>query len=103
VVNVCLYTGFIKQDSGETGRPEATLSDAVRHINYITALIGIDHVGVGSDFDGGGELIGCRAANELIQLTMRLLKEGYSKEDIRKFWGGNILRVLQSARPPSCS
>ena len=57
-------------------------------------LIGIDHVGIGSDFDGDGELIGCLATNELINITVRLLEEGYTEEDIRKIWGGNLLRVM---------
>ncbi|MDR2139202.1 MAG: gamma-glutamyl-gamma-aminobutyrate hydrolase family protein [Tannerella sp.] len=98
VIHICLYTGFIRENSGETGCPEATLSDAVRHINHAVRIAGIDHVGIGSDFDGGGELIGCRAANELIQITVRLLAEGYSDEDIRKIRGGNLLRVLQTVR-----
>ncbi|MDR2042682.1 MAG: membrane dipeptidase [Tannerella sp.] len=96
VVHICLYTGFIREKSGETGCPGATLSDAVRHINHAVRLAGIDHVGIGSDFDGGGELIGCRAANEWIQITVRLLEEGYSDEDLRKILGGNFLRVLQT-------
>ncbi|MDR1675981.1 MAG: gamma-glutamyl-gamma-aminobutyrate hydrolase family protein [Tannerella sp.] len=98
VVHICLYTGFIRENSGETGCPEATLSDAVRHIGHAVRLAGVDHVGIGSDFDGGGELIGCRAANELIQITVRLLEEGYSDEDIRKIMGGNLLRVMQTVQ-----
>ena len=66
----------------------------MRDINHIVDLIGIDHVGIGSDFDGDGELIGCSATNELINITVRLLEEGYTEEDIRKIWGGNLLRVM---------
>ena len=55
-------------------------------------------VGIGSDFDGDGELIGCRASNELINITMRLLKEGYTENDIAKIWGGNLLRVMNKAQ-----
>ena len=51
-----------------------------------------------SDFDGDGELIGCRASNELINITMRLLKEGYTENDIAKIWGGNLLRVMNKAQ-----
>ena len=51
-------------------------------------------MGIGSDFDGDGELIGCRAENELINITVRLLEAGYSEEDIEKIWGGNLLRVM---------
>ena len=89
VVQICLYKGFINENS-----EKASLSDAVRHINHIVNLIGINHVGIGSDFDGDGELIGCRASNELINITVRLLKEGYSENDIAKIWGGNLLRIM---------
>lgn len=93
VVQVCLYKGFINEDA-----EKASVSDAIRHINHIVNLIGIHHVGIGSDFDGDGELIGCRASNELINITMRLLKEGYSENDIQKIWGGNLLRVMNIAQ-----
>ncbi len=96
VVQLCLYKGFIHTDS-----EKASLSDAIRHINHMVNLIGIDHVGIGSDFDGDGELIGCRASNELINITVRLLKEGYSETDIAKIWGGNFLRVLHVAQGAS--
>jgi microsomal dipeptidase-like Zn-dependent dipeptidase/anthranilate/para-aminobenzoate synthase component II len=91
VVHICLYAGFLRQGA-EMG--QASLSDALRHIRYVIDLVGPDHVGIGSDFDGGGELLGCRAANELIHLTTRLLREGYPEADIRKLWGGNLLRVM---------
>ena len=89
VAQICLYKGFINKEEDK-----ASLSDAIRHINHIVALIGIDHVGIGSDFDGDGELIGCSATNELINITVRLLEEGYTEEDIRKIWGGNLRRVM---------
>ena len=89
VAQICLYKGFINKEEDK-----ASLSDAIRHINHIVDLIGIDHVGIGSDFDGDGELIGCSATNELINITVRLLEEGYTEEDIRKIWGGNLLRVM---------
>lgn len=93
VAQICLYKGFINEES-----EKASLSDAIRHINHIVDLVGIDHVGIGSDFDGDGELIGCRASNELINITVRLIKEGYSEEDIAKIWGKNFLRVLTMAQ-----
>lgn len=93
VAQVCLYKGFINEDA-----EKASLSDAIRHINHMVEIMGIDHVGIGSDFDGDGELIGCSATNELINITMRLLKEGYSENDIRKIWGENFLRVLTMAQ-----
>ena len=93
VAQICLYKGFINKDA-----EKASLSDAIRHIDHIVDLIGINHVGIGSDFDGDGELIGCRASNELINITMRLLKEGYTENDIAKIWGGNLLRVMNKAQ-----
>ena len=92
VAQVCLYKGFINPQS-----EKASLSDAIRHINHFVEVMGIDHVGIGSDFDGDGELIGCAATNELINITVRLLQEGYSEDDIRKIWGGNWLRVWSQA------
>ncbi|RHJ86465.1 membrane dipeptidase [Parabacteroides sp. AM08-6] len=93
VIQICLYKGFINEEA-----EKASLSDAIRHINHIVELVGINHVGIGSDFDGDGELIGCRASNELINITVRLLKEGYTENDIAKIWGGNLLRVLATVQ-----
>lgn len=90
VVQVCLYKGFINPDA-----ENASLSDAIRHIHHIVDLVGVDHVGIGSDFDGDGELIGCSATNELINITVKLLENGYSDSDIEKIWGGNLLRVME--------
>lgn len=89
MMGICLYNGFINKEN-----EKASLSDALRHIRHVIDLVGIDHVGIGSDFDGGGELIGCRASNELINITVRLLDEGYTEEEIRKIWGGNLLRIM---------
>lgn len=93
IAQICLYKGFIREES-----EKASLSDAIRHINHIVRLVGVDHVGIGSDFDGDGELIGCSATNQLINLTVQLLEEGYTEEDIRKIWGGNLMRVWTSAQ-----
>ena len=89
VIQVCLYKPFINEDA-----EKASLSDAIRHIRHIIEIVGVNHVGIGSDFDGDGELIGCRAANELMQITMRLIAEGFDDESIAKIWGGNLLRVM---------
>jgi microsomal dipeptidase-like Zn-dependent dipeptidase/gamma-glutamyl-gamma-aminobutyrate hydrolase PuuD len=89
VVQICLYNNFLSTS------PPASLDDAVRHINHAVRLIGIDHVGIGSDFDGGGGIHGCNATHELINLTVRLLDEGYSRDDLAKLWGGNLLRVMK--------
>lgn len=88
VVQVCLYAGFINEES-----KQASILDAVEHIEHIVRLVGIRHVGIGSDFDGDGELIGCRTSEDLIRLTIELLQRGYSEEDLRLLWGGNFLRV----------
>lgn len=93
VMQICLYKGFINES------PEkASLSDAIRHILHVIDLVGIDYVGIGSDFDGDGELIGCRAANELMQITMRLIAEGLDNESIAKIWGGNLMRVMREVQ-----
>lgn len=93
VAQICLYKGFINEAA-----EQASLSDALRHIRHVVEVAGIDHVGIGSDFDGDGELIGCRATNELINLTVKLLEEGYTEADIQKIWGGNLLRVLSAVQ-----
>jgi membrane dipeptidase len=71
-----------------------TVQDVVNHIDHVVALAGIDHVGIGMDMDGGGEVIGCQDVSQIISVTVELLRRGYSKKDIEKIWGGNIMRVL---------
>ena len=93
VVQICLYKGFINEEE-----EKASLSDAINHIDHIVQLVGPDHVGIGSDFDGDGELIGCRASNELLNITMKLLELGYAESDIRKIWGGNFFRVMREVQ-----
>ncbi|MFC1531471.1 dipeptidase [Gemmatimonadota bacterium] len=73
--------------------PGPTVSDFVDHIDYAVDLVGVDHVGISSDFDGGGGVTGWRDASETFNVTLELVKRGYSDEDIRKMWGGNLLRV----------
>lgn len=72
----------------------ASIEQAVDHIDYVVNLIGIDHVGIGSDFDGGGELSNCMDVSQFPLITDELLKRGYLKEDIEKIWGANFLRVF---------
>lgn len=72
-----------------------TVSDLVDHIDYIVQLIGINHVGIGSDFDGGGALADCMHAGEIENITAELIRRGYSKADIKKIWGENLLRVFK--------
>ena len=79
--------------------PEAVnVSDFVDHIDYMVKLIGIDHVGISSDFDGGGGIEGWSDASETFNVTLELVKRGYSEEDIRKLWGANLLRVLDEVQ-----
>ncbi|MCK5739501.1 dipeptidase, partial [bacterium] len=72
----------------------ATVADAVDHIDHIVAIAGIDHVGIGSDFDGGGVLADCFDVSEMPNITTELLRRGYSETDIAKIWSGNFLRVF---------
>lgn len=73
----------------------ADLQDYVDHIDHAVKLIGIDHVGIGTDFDGGGGIEGFNDASEAMNVTQELLRRGYSEEDIEKIWGGNLLRVWE--------
>jgi membrane dipeptidase len=73
----------------------ATVSDVVDHIDHIVAVAGIDHVGIGTDFDGGGGVTGCFDVSEMKNITKELLKRGYSEGDIQKIWGGNLMRVMK--------
>ncbi|MDR1543670.1 MAG: membrane dipeptidase [Prevotellaceae bacterium] len=92
VVQICLYKNFL------TDLPVASIETAMEHINYIVQLVGINHVGIGSDFDGGGEILGCQAANEFLNLTKALIKAGYKDDEIGKILGGNFLRVLNKQK-----
>ena len=89
VAQVCLLDRYINSDY-----KNACLMDAIEHIDHMVKVAGIDHVGIGSDFDGGGGIIGCEADNDFIQITVKLIERGYSEEDIAKIWGGNLLRVM---------
>lgn len=74
---------------------KATIEDLIDHIDYVVKLIGVDHVGIGTDFDGGGGVEGCDDVSEMPHITEELLRRGYSEEEIQKIWGGNIMRVLR--------
>ncbi len=76
----------------------ATVQDMVDHIDHIVKVIGIDYVGIGTDFDGGGDLSGCRDVSQMGNVTLELVKRGYSEEDIRKIWGGNFMRVFRQVQ-----
>jgi len=72
----------------------ASVSDLVDHIDHIVKAAGINHVGIGSDFDGGAELADCQDVSEMGNITKELIKRGYSEEQIRKIWAGNFMRVF---------
>lgn len=91
VVQVTLYHGFLSDD-----QQPATIDDVIRHLEYMINLIGIDHVGIGTDLDGDGGVPGVANAGELINITRELLRRGYSDTDIAKIWGLNFLRVLEA-------
>jgi microsomal dipeptidase-like Zn-dependent dipeptidase len=78
--------------------PPVTVSDFVNHIDYIKNKIGIDHVGISSDFDGGGGIEGWQDASETFNVTLELVKRGYTEEEIAKLWSGNLLRVLDKTQ-----
>lgn len=73
----------------------ATVEDVVDHIDHMVVVAGIDHVGIGTDFDGGGGVTGCYDASEMHNLTIEMVKRGYTEEEIEKIWGGNIMRVMK--------
>ena len=75
--------------------PRASVKDFVNHIDHAVKVAGIDHVGIASDFDGGGGITGWEDASQTLNVTRELVRRGYSEEDIEKIWGGNLLRVLR--------
>ncbi|MCE2612134.1 dipeptidase [Flavobacteriaceae bacterium D16] len=85
--------------ASRTDSPEPTsVSDFVDHIDYMVNLIGVDHVGISSDFDGGGGIEGWSDASETFNVTLELVKRGYTQDEIEKLWGGNLLRVLDQVQ-----
>lgn len=88
VAHTTLYGGFLRKDG------EASVLDAVDHLEHAIRIMGIDHVGIGTDFDGDGGVRGMADSSELINFTIRLLRRKYSERDIEKIWGGNWLRVM---------
>lgn len=88
--------------ANDPNAPEAvSVLDFVNHIDYLVNLIGIDHVGISSDFDGGGGIAGWSDASETKNVTAALVKRGYSQEQINKLWGENLLRVLDEVQAVS--
>lgn len=88
VIQTVAYGGFLCKDG------KATIDDFVRHIQHMVSVAGIDHVGIGTDFDGGGGIPGFQSDSDMINVTMRLIEMGYSDADLAKILGGNFFRVM---------
>jgi len=73
------------------------VADLVDHIDHVVKLVGIEHVGIGTDFDGGGGVIGCDDVSGMVHVTEELLRRGYSEADIAAIWSGNFMRVFRKA------
>ncbi|MBP5340383.1 MAG: membrane dipeptidase [Prevotella sp.] len=93
VCQITLYHGFLAKEP-----QEATITDALAHLEHAIQVMGIDHVGLGTDFDGDGGIRGLASANELTNFTRELLRRRYSEEDIQKIWGGNFMRVMETVQ-----
>ena len=78
--------------------PSATIRDVGDHIDHIVAVAGIDHVGIGCDFDGGGGIDGVFDVSEVMNITIELVRRGYSETEIQKIWGGNFMRVFKEVQ-----
>jgi microsomal dipeptidase-like Zn-dependent dipeptidase len=92
VCQITLYNGFLVKDG------KATILDAMQHLEHAIKVMGIDHVGIGTDFDGDGGVPGMACSSDAINFTMHLLRKRFSEEDIRKIWGGNWLRVMKEVK-----
>ena len=89
VAHVTLYHGFLRND-----RCEASIMDAIAHLEHAIKIMGVEHVGLGSDFDGDGGVKGIADSSEMINFTLHLLRQRYNERDIARIWGGNWLRVM---------
>lgn len=89
VAHVTLYHGFLRND-----RCEASIMDAIAHLEHAIKIMGVEHVGLGSDFDGDGGVKGIADSSEMINFTHHLLRRRYNERDIARIWGGNWLRVM---------
>jgi len=94
VQTVAFKSYLNSEKSKPNSKNKVDVSDFVDHIDYLVSLIGINHVGISSDFDGGGGVDGWEDASETFNVTLELVKRGYSEVEIEKIWSGNLLRVL---------
>ena len=91
-------TKLAEIDTEHPGDPPAAVKDFIDHIDYAVNLIGVDHVGISSDFDGGGGIIGWNDAGETFNVTLELVRRGYTEAQIEKLWSGNLLRVIDEVQ-----
>lgn len=89
VMQITFYKGFL------TEKGEASIEDILKHLRHAIAVMGVEHVGIGTDFDGDGGVSGCAAANELVNLTRLMMDDGLTEDKIRLIWGENFLRVMR--------
>jgi microsomal dipeptidase-like Zn-dependent dipeptidase len=87
-----------RMDEVNAEAPPVDVADFVDHIDYLVQKVGIDHVGISSDFDGGGGVEGWNDASEAFNVTLELVRRGYTEEEIGKLWSGNLLRVLDEVQ-----
>jgi len=73
-----------------------TVKDIADHIDYVVGLVGIKHVGIGTDFDGGGGVVGLEDASKMKNITIELLRRGYTRKELKLFWGGNLIRLMKT-------
>lgn len=92
VCQITLYNGFLTTDG------KACIDDAMRHLDHAISIMGVDHVGLGTDFDGDGGVPGLANTSELINFTKAMLRRRYSEDDMAKIWGGNWLRVMRTVQ-----
>jgi len=92
VAHITLYDGFVKKDGG------ATILDAMQHLYHAIDIMGIEHVGLGTDFDGDGGIIGINDSSEVINFTRQLLLRRFNEEEIAMIWGGNWLRLMKKVQ-----
>ena len=92
VAHTTFYPGFLCKNG------EASILDGITHLEHAIKIMGIDHVGIGTDFDGDGGVPGMACSSDAINFTMHLLRKRFSEEDIRKIWGGNWLRVMKQTQ-----
>lgn len=89
VCHITLYHGFLRND-----RQKASIMDAMMHLEHAIKVMGVEHVGLGTDFDGDGGITGLADSSEMLGFTLELLRRKYSERDIARIWGGNWLRVM---------